>query len=98
MDQRRLAGAVRTNDRVQLALGEVEADIVDRQHAAEAALQAADAQSHVRRHRRARPERPSGANSTTASSTTPMASGQWIVCSAIASSAISSTAAPTAPP
>src|SRR5580700_8583324 len=100
MDQRRLAGAVRANDRVQLALGEVQADVVDRQHAAEALLQAGDAQGRrghgLARHRRARPERPpirpSGANSTTASSTTPMPSGQWIVCSAIASSALSNTA------
>ena len=83
-DERRLAGAVRADQRVHLAGADVEVDVVGRDHAAEALLEAAHLRAAVapvaavahdaRGARRAfsRPTMPWRANSTTASSTQPV--------------------------
>ena len=83
--QRRLAGAVRADQRVHLAAAHLQVDAVGRDHAAEALAQAAARRAAARSrgiaHRglkplRSEPASPWRANSTTASSTQPVQNSQ----------------------
>ena len=71
IEQRGLAGAVRTDDADQLALGEVEIDRIDRGEATEAPRQPAQGQHGGLLRHHIVPNRPCGLNRTSSSSTMP---------------------------
>ena len=81
VDQAGLAGAIRSDDDVALALGHGEVEIVGDDQAAEGALQVIDAEhvhGGVLRHRmlRSAPQRPLGKNMTQQIKVTPMMASQ----------------------
>jgi hypothetical protein len=83
IDQRRLARAVGAQDDEALARPRLQCDVVERAQAAEVVGEPQDLQrahaASARRRRCTRPSRPSGANSVTATYTTPSTSSQrWV--------------------